>query len=78
MCNLFVNQRLLSISLTLFYFFFYFFLTLSILKWEIQEENLITFKIVNYEVLIDRGGKRALKLDPNCLTLNSMIFSIIL
>lgn len=67
MWNLFVNQRLLSISLTL-----------SILKWEIQEENLITFKIVNYDVLIDRGGKRALKLDPNCLTLNSMIFSIIL
>ena len=77
MWNLFVNQRLLSISLTLFYFF-YFFLTVSILKWEIQEENLITFKIVNYDVLIDRGGKRALKLDPNCLTLNSMIFSIIL
>lgn len=67
MWNLFVNQRLLSISLSL-----------SILKWEIQEENLITFKIVNYDVLIDRGGKRALKLDPNCLTLNSMIFSIIL
>lgn len=53
-------------------------LTPSILKWEIQEENLITFKIVNYDVLIDRGGKRALKLDPNFLTLNSMIFSIIL
>lgn len=52
-------------------------LTPSILKWEIQEENLITFKIVNYDVLIDRGGKRALKLDPNCL-INSMIFSIIL